>query len=115
MSNTFKRVYELCYKQGISINNLEEKLGLGKNSLYGLKKGNPNSKIIQKIADYFHVSTDFLLDRTNISKIANENNKSDIEIKRLAESAMFFDGKPVSDDEKKAIQGIVEGYLNTRR
>ena len=38
MFPTFERVRELAKKQGLSINQLEDKLNFGKNSLYGLKK-----------------------------------------------------------------------------
>ena len=38
MFSIFEIVKDLCEKKGISLNTLEEKLELGKNSLYGLKK-----------------------------------------------------------------------------
>ena len=64
MFSTFEIVKDLCENQGISLNTLEEKLGLGKNSLYGLKRNQPSAERLQQIADYFNVSTDYLLGRT---------------------------------------------------
>ena len=44
-------------------------------------------------------------------KSANEK----IELDGLDNRIMLFDGKPLSDDDKKAIKGIIEGYLNSKK
>ncbi|MGH1831215.1 helix-turn-helix transcriptional regulator [Enterococcus gilvus] len=62
---TFDRVKELADKQKISIVELEEKLDFGKNSLYRWKNSSPASDKLQKVADYFNVSVDYLLGRTD--------------------------------------------------
>lgn len=62
---TFDRVKELADRQKISIVELEEKLGFGKNSLYRWKNSSPASDKLQKVADYFNVSVDYLLGRTD--------------------------------------------------
>lgn len=115
MFQTFERVRELAKKQGLSLNQLEEKLEFGKNSLYGLKKNQPSSKIIQKIADYFNVSTDYLLGRTDNPKIAGDSyvNEPD-DIDEIIDNAMMFDGKPLTDDDRRAIRGIISGYMNSK-
>lgn len=61
----FDRLKKLCDEQGISINILEERIGLGKNTLYSWKKKVPGGTNLEKVADYFHVSTDYLLGRTD--------------------------------------------------
>lgn len=56
------RIKELCDTQGISMNKLEEILDFGKgycSKLDGNHK--PNSVYIQKIADYFSVTVDYLM------------------------------------------------------
>ncbi|HEM4671102.1 TPA: helix-turn-helix transcriptional regulator [Streptococcus suis] len=117
MFSTFEIVKELCKKQGISLNQLEEKLGLGKNSLYGLKRNQPSAERLQEIADYFNVSTDYLLGRTDNPRIANDETEKfyfegkEVDVERLAGTAMRFNGKPLSDEDKKAIQNIIEIYL----
>lgn len=69
----FDKIKELADKQGISINILEEKLGYGTNTLYRLKRSNPSSKVLKEIADYFNVSADYLLGRTDNPAIASDN------------------------------------------
>lgn len=63
--NYFDRLKSLCDEQGISINDLEERLGIGRNSLYSWKKNIPKGSNLIKVADYFDVSTDYLLGRTD--------------------------------------------------
>lgn len=113
---TYERVRELCQKQGISLNDLENKLELGKNSLYGLKKSQPSSKLVTRIADYFNVSTDYLLGRTENPKIADDKERfyfegKEVDVEELASTAMRFNGKPLTDKDKRAIQRIIEGFL----
>lgn len=69
----FERVKILAESQKISIARLEETLGFGKNYLYKWKKTSPNSETLQKVADYFHVSTDYLLGRTEIKNVADNS------------------------------------------
>ena len=117
MFPTFERVRELAKKQGLSINQLEDKLSSGKNSLYGLKKSNPNSKIIEKIADYFNVSTDYLLGRTDNPKIASDEvaGYTTEDLRKMARNAKTFDGKPLTDEDVDAITNIIEIYLKGRK
>lgn len=73
---TFDRVKELADKQKISIVELEEKLNFGKNSLYRWKNSSPASDKLQKVADYFNVSVDYLLGRTGNPKPIDDDNGS---------------------------------------
>lgn len=117
MFSTFEIVKDLCEKQGISLNTLEDKLKLGKNSLYGLKRNQPSAERLQQIADYFNVSTDYLLGRTDNPAIANNDTiagyTSD-DLRKMAENAKTFDGKPLTEEDIDAIQNIIEIYLRGR-
>ena len=71
---------------------------------------------LQEIADYFNVSTDYLLGRTDNPAIAGEKApEHEIELDDLDGRIMLFDGKPLSDDDKRAIKGIIEGFMNSKR
>lgn len=117
MFSTFEIVKELCKKQGISLNVLEEKLGLGKNSLYGLKRNQPSADRLQEIADYFNVSTDYLLGRTNNPKIASSDDNSDdiIDFKELAKESMAFDGHSLNDEDIELIASLLETRMKNRQ
>lgn len=112
MFSTFEIVKDLCENQGISLNTLEEKLGLGKNSLYGLKRNQPSAERLQQIADYFNVSTDYLLGRTENPNIARDTVTTPdgrvVDLSNLRERVVLFDGKPLSDDDVDKIAQIIK-------
>lgn len=115
MFPVFEKVKELAKKHGISLNTLEDNLGYGRNSLYSLKNKKPNAERLQEIADYFNVSTDYLLGRTdnpNIAKDGQEYTSDDL--REMAKNAKTFDGKPVTAKDIEAIQNIIEIYLKGR-
>ena len=116
MFSTFEIVKDLCEKQGISLNTLEDKLKLGKNSLYGLKRNQPSAERLQQIADYFNVSTDYLLGRTDNPAIAGDSKEyiwkgKTLNVEEMASNVMMFGGRELTDEKKKIIQSIIEGYL----
>ena len=115
MFSTYEKIKELAEKQGISLNKLEEKLGYSRNTIYNMRKSTPNSERISEIADYFHVSTDYLLGRTDNPAIAGKpQTDTDIDLDDLDGRIMLFDGKPLTDDDKRAIQGIINGYMSSK-
>lgn len=61
MGDMKDRIKELCAKAGISMNKLETKLGFGKGYISKLGNSSPNTTKLQKIADYFSVSLDYLM------------------------------------------------------
>ena len=112
----FDKIKELADKQGISINVLEEKLGYGTNTLYRLKRSNPSSKVLKEIADYFNVSADYLLGRTDNPAIASDSKEyswqgKTLNVEEMASNVMMFGGRELTDEKKKIIQSIIEGYL----
>ena len=112
---TFEKIKELADKQGISLNKLEEKLGFSRNTIYNMKKSTPNVERVSMIADYFNVSTDYLLGRTdNPAMAGNSHVNEPDDIDKIIDRAMFFDGKPLTDDDRKALRGIISGYMNSK-
>lgn len=117
MFQTFDRIKELAQKQGLSINLLEEKLGYSRNTIYNLKNSKPSTERISEIADYFQVSTDYLLGRTDNPWIASDETiggYTSEDLRKMAENAKTFDGKPLTEEDIDAIQNIIEIYLRGR-
>ena len=54
-----ERVKDLCKEKGISLNKLEQEIGVA--SGYLSKLDNPGIKTVKLIADYFNVSVDYLM------------------------------------------------------
>ncbi|MFQ6935328.1 MAG: helix-turn-helix domain-containing protein [Streptococcus salivarius] len=117
MFSTLEKIKELAQKQGISLQKVAEDLGYSINYLYTLKEKTPKSDRLQEIADYFNVSTDYLLGRTDNPNIASDDTiagyTSD-DLRKMAENAKTFDGKPLTEEDIDAIQNIIEIYLRGR-
>lgn len=116
MFPTFEKVRELAKKHGLSLNQVEEKLGYSKNTLYSLKRQKVSSERLQEIADYFNVSTDYLLGRTDNPAIAGDSKEytwqgKTLNVEEMASNVMMFGGRELTDEKKKIIQSIIEGYL----
>ncbi|CAI3517597.1 helix-turn-helix transcriptional regulator [Enterococcus cecorum] len=60
----YERIRELASEKGMSIRELENSLGFSNGLLRSWNKST-NSASLEKVANYFNVSTDYLLGRTN--------------------------------------------------
>ena len=58
----FERILELCNQQCITVTVLENKLGFGRCTIKKWKKSETSALKLKKVADYFGVTVDFLLD-----------------------------------------------------
>ena len=56
-----ERIKSLCHERDISMNQLEQELSFGKGYISKLGKSTPNVTKLQKIADYFNVSLEYLI------------------------------------------------------
>lgn len=109
----FDRLKLLCEKQGISVNDLEEKIGIGKNSLYSWKKNIPKGTNLLKVADYFHVSTDYLLGRTD-NPIADSDKPYSDDLDEILDNMKSFGGKEMTDRDRETIRAYLEGKFSDR-
>lgn len=58
---TFERIEKLRTEAGLSQGKLEKELGFSNGSISKWKNSNPTYKRLQKVADYFHVSIEYLV------------------------------------------------------
>ena len=119
MFPTFEKVRELARKKGLSLNQVEEKLGYSKNTLYSLKRQKVSSERLQQIADYFNVSTDYLLGRTDNPAIAGSDefaqvNGQIIDLRKAAANTMLFDGKPLNEDDLDFITSVLSAHFKSK-
>ena len=116
MFSTLEKIKELAQKRGISLQKVAEDLGYSINYLYTLKEKTPKSDRLQEIADYFNVSTEYLLGRTDNPAIAGDSKEyiwqgKTLNVEEMASNVMMFGGRELTDEKKKIIQSIIEGYL----
>ena len=77
-------VKELCRNENISVRVLEEDLGFPKNTIYQWKSRTPSVDSLQKVADYFIVTVDYLLGRARVVDKSQFDTKEFSTIQRLA-------------------------------
>ncbi len=115
MFQTFDRIKELAKNRGLSINSLEEKLGYSRNTIYNLKSSKPSTERVSEIADYFNVSIDYLLGRTDNPNIVNRGDASaPLDLRDIAAQSMLFDGKPLTEDDIDFITAVLEAHLKNK-
>ena len=59
-----RRIKDLCRSRGVSINALEKACGFAPGSIAHWDSKIPSVERVETVANYFHVSVDFLLGRT---------------------------------------------------
>lgn len=125
--NTADRLRELMtergWKQVDVINNskpFQEKLGvkLGKSALSQYVNGvqSPDQKKLALLALTFNVSEAWLMgyDVPRGREVSSDPDLSGLDLRKMAENAKTFDGKPLNEEDIVAIQNIIEGYLKGR-
>ncbi|WP_430488939.1 helix-turn-helix domain-containing protein [Rossellomorea marisflavi] len=65
------RIKNLCKERNITVKMVEEDLNFPNNTIYQWRKRVPNTDKLQKLADYFDVSTDYLLGRTDVKRFSD--------------------------------------------
>ncbi len=91
----------------MSIRQLEITLGYSNGYFSKWKKVSPNSEGLQKVADYFNVSVDYLLGRTDNTKATDEKNSDDLN--DVLDNVMSFDGEPLDDHDREVIRAYLKG------
>lgn len=118
MFSIFEKIKELSKKQGVSLQKVAEDLGFSVNYLYTLKEKTPKSDRLQEIADYFNVSTDYLLGRTDIPYVATSaDSKTSANSKLEQQTLVMFrkETEGMSEDEKERFNKALSGMMKTAR
>lgn len=77
-TNLYNKVKELCRDKNITQKQLAETIGINQNTIKTWEHKLPNSETLVKIADYFDITTDYLLGRSS-NKLLTRKNERDIQ------------------------------------
>lgn len=104
-NNIYLRVKSLCEQRHIAIRTLEISLGFGMSTIKKWSESSPSVDKIIKVADYFGVSTDYLLGATDIQSPVKEliNNEDIISFQRAHE-------KMSEGDRERMMQMLKLGF-----
>lgn len=105
-----ERIKMLCKQRGTSLNKVETECGFAKGYLSKLDKSTPNMAYLQKIAECFGVTTDYLLTgEEKQSEFSPEQAELDLKISQdmeLKEALKKYFS--LSDTKKKHIIEMIE-------
>ncbi|OXS45806.1 transcriptional regulator [Ligilactobacillus agilis] len=122
--NTFEIIKKLASKRNKSLQQVAEDLNFSKNLFYRWKTSDPKAKDLEKVADYFHVSIDYLMGRTDDKaslsprKFEDIGQMADRMINGLeSENSVNFYGEPMSDEDKASLKTalLVALEMNKKR
>lgn len=111
------RIKELSKSRDKTVKEVAIELGLGENYLYSLKNKIPNGQTLQKLADYFNVSVDYLLGREEKSEETLDETMTAYgfsdSLKQSIKSTENYSGKALTEDNYKAMADLVNMYLQS--
>lgn len=114
--STYETIKDLCKQHSIAVTALEKELGFGRGSIGKLRNGQTSAERLQKIADYFNVSTDYLLTGIDDDGLTIKDNRDiakDMESIRTkllngADGPLSYDGEPITEEDAELLLGQIE-------
>lgn len=72
----------------------------------------PGADTLSELADYFNVTTDYLLGRSE----KKDDDKVDyVALDKVLDNARSFDGEPMDEHDREILRGILKGYFTTKK
>ncbi|WNW16693.1 helix-turn-helix domain-containing protein [Lactiplantibacillus plantarum] len=102
----FDRVKEISKKRGLTLAQLNEKVGFKQNVIYSWKTKTPSVDKVKAVADVLNVSVDYLLGNTNDNSTATKPKQVDI---TDDDYIMTYQGKPIPPEDMEYIKRILNG------
>lgn len=108
--NLRDKTKELANQKKVSVAKLERALVFGNGSISKWNKQSPSTEKLKKVADYFNVSTDYLLSRTDKQTESRQQT-----ISEALDTAMANDNKKLDQYDKNIIKSLIKAYLDNKK
>ncbi|MGX7074505.1 helix-turn-helix domain-containing protein [Falseniella ignava] len=69
-----------------------------------------NLETMEKLADYFNVSIDYLLGKTDIPDLDLE-----VDIDNAIDNSVAYDGTPITDNDREIIKNFLKNYFSNKK
>lgn len=108
--NAGQRIKELRKEKRITQTDLANGVHVTQQTVTAWESGRavPNASTLDALADYFNVSSDYILGRTNTK------NPESKDLDDAFDHAMSFGGLPITEHDKKAMRNLWEAYLASK-
>lgn len=114
--------YNLCKEKGVSPSKAAETNGFNRSTVIGWKKGaTPNAETVEKFANYFNVSMDYLMTGED-KKQATKEDEDEKEIEKMTDdylnglfssetNALMLNGEPASEEAVSFLRAAIRSNV----
>ncbi|THE20200.1 helix-turn-helix domain-containing protein [Ligilactobacillus animalis] len=108
------KLQSLLQKSGKKQIDITRQVNIPASTLTGYFKGTrlPSPENVEKLATFFNVPN-YEID-PRFKPVTNDEENKSAEIEDMLDSAMTFDGKPLSNNDRNVIRGMIEAYLKNK-
>ncbi|MCM3148448.1 helix-turn-helix domain-containing protein [Bacillus pumilus] len=119
-----RRIKGLCDEKKVTFAEVERQIGISNGQIRRWDNVSPKSETLQKVADYFDVSTDYLLGRTEVKRSIELTEKDEKDIQKELQNIInglegnsyaAFDGQTIDDMEEEDKELLIASLENTLR
>lgn len=104
-------IKKIAKEHGYNLSEINDKAGLGKNTIYSWKTKTPSIENLQKVARVLHTSTDYLLGNTDDpSPATNDDYHPYVDITD-DETIYSYRGKPVPKEYLDVIRNLMDSEI----
>lgn len=110
MNILYTRIRELANDRNLSLAEIERRLKLSNGIISTWKNSKPSQDKIELIADFFNVSVDYLLGRTDNKNLLDDSKKQKPEIQSLARKMDDF-----SQSDLEAVEDFLDFIMHKNK
>lgn len=110
----YDKIKLLAKERKISIRKLEEDLGYGNGTIRRWETTSPGFDKVEKVADYFGVTTDYLSGRDPKESSSDKRIPTNLDLDEILDNTMSFDGQPMTDSDREAIRAYLIGRFSNK-
>lgn len=98
MSDLVNRIEKRIKEKGTNFKRVEQELGLGNGTIKRWSTQSPRLDKLVPVAEYLHVSLDYLVFGSSVSETSTNGDRPDLEAEKERQG-LTCDGLPLSEDE----------------
>lgn len=111
---TFERLKKLASERKVSLSYVNDKAGLGTNSIYHWKTKTPSTENLQKVAKVLHTSTDYLLGNTDDPSPVTHDGHKNIDIANT-DNIYSYNGQQIPEEYLDVIRNLMDSDFRKGR
>ncbi|MFJ7971274.1 helix-turn-helix domain-containing protein [Psychrobacillus sp. NPDC096389] len=120
-----KKIKSLCEEKKVTFAEVERRIGISNGQIRRWDNVSPKTETLEKVADYFDVSTDYLLGRTDRKRYYDLTDKDEQDIQKELKKIIdgddvdgafaAFDGRILDDLDDEDRELLIASWENTLR